>query len=144
MTSFTQIMPWAFKLGLAKVTGPSLLYMTVGLRVHGQSLLPTAVTGMGLLTTFDSPSYSSIALALHCQNSMHKLVCGNLLWLVQVQCVISMYMLYYTRTALWSTYIWTQEDLCCHTLEKHTRNKVGPVLAVDTNNQDSQLSPLNL
>jgi len=26
---------WAFKLCLAKVTGPSLLYMTVGLRVHG-------------------------------------------------------------------------------------------------------------
>src|SRR6218665_621054 len=32
---FTQAMPWAFKLCLAKVTGPSLLYMTVGLRVHG-------------------------------------------------------------------------------------------------------------
>jgi len=28
-------MPWAFKLCLAKVTGPSLVYMTVGLRVHG-------------------------------------------------------------------------------------------------------------
>jgi len=28
-------MPWAFKLCLAKVTGPSLLYMTVGLCVHG-------------------------------------------------------------------------------------------------------------
>jgi len=28
-------MPWAFKLCLAKVTGPSLLYMNVGLRVHG-------------------------------------------------------------------------------------------------------------
>jgi len=35
MTSFTQVMPWAFKLCLAKVTGPSLLYMTVGLRLHG-------------------------------------------------------------------------------------------------------------
>src|SRR6218665_3594639 len=29
MTSFTQVMPWAFKLCLAKVTAPSLLYMTV-------------------------------------------------------------------------------------------------------------------
>jgi len=28
-------MPWAFKLCLANVTGPSLLYMIVGLRVHG-------------------------------------------------------------------------------------------------------------
>jgi len=35
MTSFTQLMPWAFKLCLAKVTGHSLLYITVGLRVHG-------------------------------------------------------------------------------------------------------------
>jgi len=35
MTSLTQVMPWAFKLCLAKVTRPSLLYMTVGLRVHG-------------------------------------------------------------------------------------------------------------
>jgi len=34
MTSFTQAMTWAFKLCLAKVTGPSLFYMTVGLRVH--------------------------------------------------------------------------------------------------------------
>ena len=36
-TSFMQVMPWAFKLCLAKVTGPSLLYMTVltvGLRVN--------------------------------------------------------------------------------------------------------------
>ena len=30
---FIHIMPWAFKLCLAKVTGPSLLYMTVSL--HG-------------------------------------------------------------------------------------------------------------
>src|SRR6218665_2913581 len=31
-------MPWAFKLCLAKVTGPSLIYMSVGLRVHGSCL----------------------------------------------------------------------------------------------------------
>ena len=55
MTSFTQVIPWAFKLCLAKVTGPSLLHMTVGLRVHRYTLLPTAVTRMGVLTTFDSP-----------------------------------------------------------------------------------------
>ena len=35
MTSFTQVMPWAFKLCLTKMAEPSLLYMTVGLRVQG-------------------------------------------------------------------------------------------------------------
>jgi len=35
MTSFTQVILWAFKLCLAKVTGPSMLYMTLGLRVNG-------------------------------------------------------------------------------------------------------------
>ena len=48
-------MPWAFKLCLAKVTGLSLLYMAVRLCVHGQSMLPRAVTRVGLLATFDSP-----------------------------------------------------------------------------------------
>ena len=31
--------------------------MTVGLRVHGISMLPRAVTRVGLLATFDGPIY---------------------------------------------------------------------------------------
>jgi len=51
-------MPWAFKLCLAKVTGPSLLYMTVGLRVQCTGLIVAAYIGYtdGSLATFDSPS----------------------------------------------------------------------------------------
>src|SRR6218665_2800493 len=57
-------MPWAFKLCLAKVAGPSLLYMTVGLRVHGKSMLPKAVTRMGLLATFDSPTLRILGVTI--------------------------------------------------------------------------------
>src|SRR6218665_38244 len=72
MTSFTQvIMPWAFKLCLAKVTGPSLVYMTVGLRVNGKSMLPRAVTRVGLLATFDSPTDRISLLTRSC----HQLRC---------------------------------------------------------------------
>src|SRR6218665_152937 len=41
-TSFIQVMPWAFKLCLAKVTGPSLLYMTVNCRPTCKRLIVRA------------------------------------------------------------------------------------------------------
>ena len=41
----TDNLPWAFKLCLATVTGPSLLYMTVGLGVHCTWLILAAYSG---------------------------------------------------------------------------------------------------
>src|SRR6218665_1922807 len=70
-------MPWAFKLCLAKVTGPSLVYMTVGLHVHMYTVnrsclerlpgwvfwqLLTALTGTGVKICF--PTLLTIGLTL--------------------------------------------------------------------------------
>src|SRR6218665_309164 len=57
-------MPWAFKLCLAKVTGPSLLYMTVGLPLQGWDIwqLLTALSSSNRHKLIVKPSQ----LVVHC------------------------------------------------------------------------------
>src|SRR6218665_3212495 len=89
MTSFTQVIPWAFKLCLAKVTGPSLLYVTVGYvytvnrccleRLHGW-VFWQLLTALALVHLWSSGSL--VVLWFTCGPLVHLWCSGSLvvLW----------------------------------------------------------------